>query len=121
MIRYSPSHEWIHIEKNEATVGITAHAQKELGEIVHIELPKIGARLKFGEETAVLESTKAAADVYAPVSGEITEINEELKKNPALLNHTPESKGWLFKMKISDEKELDYLLSHAQYSKEICS
>ncbi len=114
-MRFTESHEWIQLKGSLGTVGITEYAQNELGEIVFIELPKIGRKVKMGEEICVLESTKAASDVYAPVSGKITAVNEALLKNPSLLNQGAESNGWLFRMEISDPKEFDTLLSSEQY------
>jgi glycine cleavage system H protein len=113
MRHYTDSHEWIDV--NTGQVGITVHAQKELGEIVHIELPKIGQQVKMGEELAVLESTKAAADVYAPVGGKVIEVNEAVKRNLALLNEDPEKAGWLFRLEIGKKQELDYLLTEERY------
>ena len=114
-MRFTDSHEWISLQGNEGTVGITHHAQKELGEIVYIQLPKVGDIVKRGAEVCVLESTKAAADVYAPVSGKVTAINEELRSNPALINQDPEERAWLFKMELSNAPEYDKLLSMSAY------
>jgi len=111
-MRFTESHEWIQLKGNIGTVGITEYAKRELGEIVFIELPKPGRKVKMGEEISVLESTKAAADVYAPVSGKITAINEALLKNPSSIN---QESSWLFQMEISDPKELDKLLSLSEY------
>ena len=119
-MRYTDSHEWIRMEGNVGTVGITAHAQKELGEIVFVELPEVGSTIKAGEEVSILESTKAAADVYAPVTGTITAINPLLQKNPQLLNQEPESKGWLFQVEIADPKELEKLLTFSEYQGMVC-
>jgi len=116
MMRYTESHEWIQIKDNVGTVGITDYAQGELGEIVYIELPKVGQKVKAGQETCVLESTKAAADVYAPVSGKIVAINDELVKGPSSINRTAENVGWLFKIELSNPKEIDHLLTRAQYT-----
>jgi glycine cleavage system H protein len=116
-MRYTPSHEWIEIKEGLGTVGITNFAQKELGEIVFIQLPKVGALLKAGEEACVLESTKAAADVYSPASGKVVAVNEELAKSPSLLNKSPESAGWLFKLALSKPEESAKLLSQADYQK----
>jgi glycine cleavage system H protein len=99
--------EWIKIEKNIITVGISSYAAKEIGEILFIELPKVGRKVKKGEEVCILESNKAAFDVYAPISGKIVEVNEKLKKNLKDLNKYPESKGWLFKIESSNLKELE--------------
>lgn len=120
-MKFSDSHEWVLPEKDAAKVGITSHAQKELGEIVFIQLPKIGQVFKAGEEAVILESTKAAADIYSPVSGTVIAINEEVKKNPHLLNESPEDKGWLFKITLSDRSELDTLHNHQQYLELITS
>jgi len=114
-MRFSESHEWIVVNGNVGTVGITDYAQKELGSIVYIELPKVGQLLKLNQETCVLESTKAAADVYAPVSGKVIEINEALKANPSAVNKEAESTGWLFKIELSNPKELDHLMSREKY------
>lgn len=109
-MKFSESHEWVKKEGDVAIVGITDHAQHELGDIVFVELPPIGKIVNKGMEVAVLESTKAASDVYTPVSGEILEVNLDLKDTPELINEFPESKGWLFKIKLKDEAEFDTLL-----------
>lgn len=114
-MKFSASHEWIQVNGNIGTVGITDHAQKELGEVVYIELPAVGKKVKAGQETAVLESTKAAADIYSPVSGEIVEINEKVKKQPHLINSSAEKEGWFFKIKLSDPDELNNLLDRGLY------
>ena len=116
MKKFTPSHEWIHIEDNIGTVGITGHAQKELGEVVYIELPVVGKQVKGGEEVVVLESTKAAADIYSPVSGEIVAINEALKTQVNLINTSPEIDGWLFKISILDPDELNHHLDKSAYT-----
>ena len=115
-MRYTESHEWIEEGGNPKKVGITEHAQKELGDIVYVELPKIGSQVKKGQEVAVLESTKAAADIYAPLSGKIVEVNEKLKENPALLNTSPEQEGWIYKLEGGDG-DLSSLLTKEQYQK----
>lgn len=112
---YTDSHEWVEISKGQGKVGITKHAQKELGEIIYVELPKIGNKIKAGEEICVLESTKAAADVYAPLTGVVCAVNEVLVKNPHALNQDPEGAGWLFQMDLSDVHEVDRLLSLEEY------
>lgn len=117
MVRFTKSHEWIEGKDGVSIVGITNFAQEELGEIVSIELPKVGRNVKMGEEIAVLESTKAAADVYAPISGKIVAINESLKQNPSFVNQFAESKGWLFKIEPSHPKEIENLLTQAEYQK----
>lgn len=116
-MRYTPSHEWIDVKEELGTVGITTHAQKELGEIVFVQLPKIGTVLRVGEEACVLESTKAAADIYAPVSGKVVAVNDEVEKNPQVLNNSPESGGWLFKVVLADPKELEKLMERDVYQK----
>lgn len=113
--KYTPSHEWVRLEGGIATVGITSHAQEELGEIVYVELPQLGKKVGAGEEIVVLESTKAAADIYSPVSGEILEVNTHLKSEPFLINQDAQNKGWLFRIKLSSPSELDTLLTHQQY------
>ena len=116
MLKYTDSHEWIRIEEDGlATVGISEYARDELGEIVYVELPALQTQVNQGEEVVVLESTKAAADMYAPVSGSIIAINEDLKENPELLNESPEDKGWLFKIKINNPQEISSLLKKDEY------
>ncbi len=118
--KYSPSHEWIKIEANQGTVGITEYARGELGDTVYVELPLVGKKVLFGEEVVVLESTKAASDIYAPLSGEITEVNSILKEDLTLLNKDPEGQGWLFKMTLSNIREEEpLLLSLEQYEEMI--
>jgi len=114
-MKYTESHEWIKVEKGIGTVGITRHAQKELGEVVYVELPFVGKHVKAGEEVAVLESTKAAADIYCPVSGEIVEINQSLQDFSHKINEAPETEGWLFKIKVESEVDLEKLLTHLDY------
>ncbi|MGB7977527.1 MAG: glycine cleavage system protein GcvH [Chlamydiales bacterium] len=115
MKHYTESHEWIELNGKAGTVGVTHYAQNELGEIVYIELPKLGLHVKAGQEVAVLESTKAAADVYAPMSGKIIAVNEALRENPASINQSPESASWLFQIEITHPKELDHLLTEQRY------
>ncbi len=114
-MRFAQSHEWISLSDDIGTVGISRYAQKELGEVVYVELPPVGKKVKAGEEVAVLESTKAAADIYAPVSGEIVAVNERLKSEMELLNQSPEKEGWLFQIRVTDTSELDTLLNDKQY------
>lgn len=118
-MKFTESHEWIEINSaaNIGTIGVTKYAQKELGEIVYVELPEVGKNVKAGNEAAVLESTKAAADVYAPVSGTIVEVNSRLKDQPELVNKSPEGEGWIFKIKLTNPKELDTLLNSETYQK----
>lgn len=116
-MKFTDSHEWVKIEGDVATVGITSFAQKELGEIVYVELPRVGKQMQRGEEAAVLESTKAAADVYAPLSGEVIAINQELQTKIDKIHRSPEEEGWLFQLKLSKkEEEEPYLLTHDQYN-----
>ncbi len=116
-MKFTESHEWIKIDNTTGTVGISKYAQKELGDIVYVELPKVGKKVKAGEEAAVLESTKAAADVYSPASGVILEVNSELAHSPDLVNKLPESEGWLYKIELSDITELDRLIEENSYRK----
>ncbi len=116
MIKYTEDHEWMLIEGDIATVGITDHAQKALGDIVFVELPEAGAEFAKGDEAAVVESVKAASEVYAPLSGTITEINGELEVAPDTVNSSPMDGGWFFKMKLSDASELDGTMDEAGYN-----
>lgn len=118
-MKYTDTHEWIRAEEKIGTVGVTDHAQKELGDIVYVELPEVGKKVKAGEEAAVLESTKAAADVYAPVSGTIVEVNEQLGENSQLVNSSAEDMGWLFRIEMSDPAELDNLMDHEHYTAQL--
>jgi glycine cleavage system H protein len=113
---YTPDHEWINIEDHEAAVvGITLHAQDALGDVVFVELPEIGRTLKKGEIAGVVESVKAAADLYMPVSGEIVEVNEALRADPALANTDPMGNGWFFKVHITEMAEFDQLMDTPAY------
>jgi glycine cleavage system H protein len=114
---FTDSHEWISVTGNKGKVGITKHAKSELGEIVYIELPKVGEKVRAGVEICVLESTKAAADVYAPVSGRVSAVHDVLQKDPHALNADPESSGWIFEIELSHPKELDRLMSEKEYAK----
>jgi len=118
-LKYAESHEWIRMENGVGTVGITDHAQAELTDIVFVEPPKVGAVFAAKNSAAVVESVKAASDIYTPVSGEIVEINEELESNPALLNTAPFTDGWIFKIKLSDPSELDALKTPEAYAAQI--
>lgn len=109
MKRKKKSHEWIEIENNLATVGITAYAKKEIGEIVNVDLPKIGQKVRAKEEVCVVESTKSAIDIYSPLSGKIAEVNSGLIEDVDLINRSPEKEGWLFKIEVTDLKELEGL------------
>lgn len=117
--KYTKSHEWIELIGDTGTVGITDHAQNELSDVVFVELPEVGRTVEAGEAVAVVESVKAASDIYSPVSGEITEVNDTLSDDPALVNTAAFTEGWLFKVKVSDSDELEKLLDSIQYAKEI--
>ena len=112
---FTKEHEWIRVEGDVATVGISDHAQEALGDIVFAEVPDEGRSVSKGDDAAVVESVKAASDVYAPVSGDIVEGNGALADDPALINRDPEGEGWFFKLKLSDPSELDGLMSEADY------
>ena len=114
-IRYSKSHEWVLLEGDVATVGITAYAQEALGDVVYVEVPAEGRELAQGKEAAVVESVKAASDVYAPVSGTVVEGNGRLADEPALVNQDPMGEGWFFKLKLADKGELAKLMTKDQY------
>ena len=113
--KYTKDHEWIKLDGDIATVGITNHAQESLGDIVFVELPPIGKVVNAGGEVSVIESVKAASDIYSPVEGEIKETNKELNKDASLINKEAESNGWIFKIKISDTSHLDNLMSFSDY------
>jgi glycine cleavage system H protein len=112
---YSPEHQWIDASSDPAVVGITPHAQDTLGDVVFVDLPAIGARFAAGSVTCVVESVKAAADVFMPASGEVVEVNEALRADPSLANSDPLGAGWFFKVKLSDPSELDRLLDEQAY------
>jgi glycine cleavage system H protein len=114
-VYFTKDHEWLAVDGDNATVGITHHAQEQLGDLVFVDLPKKGRKVKLGEETVVVESVKAASDVYAPATGEITEVNGDLGGDPALVNREAQTGGWLFKMKLSDKSELSSLMDEAAY------
>ena len=113
--RYTRDHEWVRLDGDIATIGITAYASEQLGDVVFVELPAVGRSVKKGEGAAVVESVKAASDVYSPVSGEVTESNESLVDAPATVNEAPESNGWFAKLKVADKSEIDGLLDEAAY------
>ena len=116
-MRYTEDHEWVAVEGDVATVGITNHAQEALGDIVFIELPEVGATYAQGDEAGVVESVKAASDIFAPVSGEVIEVNEALDADNSLANSAPETDGWFMKIRMSDASEFDELLDKAAYDK----
>lgn len=119
-LKYSRTHEWVRQDDEVITVGITDHAQCMLGDLVYVELPEVETSLELGQECAVIESVKAAADIYSPVSGEIVEINESLFDNPQLVNEDPYGKGWLFRIRPF-ENEFQELLSADEYTKQVAS
>ena len=114
--KYSKDHEWVLIENNIATVGITDHAQESLGDIVFVELPEIGKDVLSGNEVSVIESVKAASDIFTPIDGKIIETNNRLNDDASIINKDPENEGWIFKIEISNSKNLDDLMSLEQYN-----
>lgn len=114
-LKYTPTHEWVSIEGKTATVGITDHAQKEISDVVFVETAKIGRQAAQKESVMVIESVKAAFDIYTPVSGKVVAVNEKLKDKPELVNRSPYGDGWLFKIECSDVREIDSLLNETQY------
>ena len=118
-LRYAASHEWAKNDDGVVTVGITEHAQDAMGDLVYVELPEVGQVLAAGDEAGVVESVKAASDIYAPVSGEVIEISEALEDEPELVNNVPYEGGWLFKIQMSEAGDLDNLLTADQYQAQI--
>ncbi|EGI77835.1 glycine cleavage system protein GcvH [Hylemonella gracilis] len=116
MIRFSEEHVWVRVEGDIGVVGITVHAQDTLGDIVFVELPAVGRALAAGDVAGVVESVKAAADVYSPVSGTVTEVNEALREDPALANGSPLDAGWFYKIRLSSRVELDSLMDEDSYA-----
>jgi glycine cleavage system H protein len=114
-IKYSKSHEWAKIDGNSALIGITDHAQHALGDIVFIELPSVGSKVKQGSQFGTIESTKAASELFSPVSGTVSQINKELINNPQWVNQEPFDKGWMIKVTVENSKELDSLMDEAAY------
>jgi glycine cleavage system H protein len=115
-IKYTPDHEWLNVDGDTAIVGITHHAQDALGDVVFVDLPAVGATFAAKDIAGVVESVKAAADVYMPVTGEITEVNEALRADPSLANSDPLGAGWFFKVKLSNPAELDALMDETSYT-----
>jgi glycine cleavage system H protein len=115
--KYTTEHEWLSVEGNIATVGITEHAQQQLGDVVFVDLPTVGKTVEQGKDAAVVESVKAASDVYAPITGEIVEVNQKLVDNPAMVNDDAEGAAWFMKIKIADPKQLDGMMDKAAYDK----
>jgi glycine cleavage system H protein len=118
-LKYAKSHEWVRVAGDTATVGITDHAQHELTDVVFVELPEVGRKIKAGDACAVVESVKTASDIYSPVSGEVSEVNKAVVDNPALVNTEPYDGGWFFKIKLSDTAELSGLMGAEQYTAQI--
>ena len=115
IVRYTKEHEWIRVEDGVGVVGITKYAQEQLGDIVYVELPEVGAKVTQGAEAAVVESVKAASEINAPVAGEVTEVNQDLADNPGTVNTDAMGEGWFFKMKIADPDELARLMDVVDY------
>jgi glycine cleavage system H protein len=115
MLKYTSDHEWVLLDKDIATVGITQFAQEKLGDLVFVQLPKPGTVLQAGAAAAVVESVKAASDVYAPLNGEVIDINQQVVDDPTLVNSDPTGKGWLFKVRVADLSQFDKLLDEAAY------
>ena len=115
MLKFTKDHEWLRIEGEIATVGITPYAQEQLGDLVFVELPQAGRTLEMGGAAAVVESVKAASDVYSPISGEVSEANESIVQEPSLVNSDPMGKGWMFKLKIANAAEIEGLMDEAAY------
>jgi glycine cleavage system H protein len=120
-LRYAQSHEWLRLAGDEGTVGITDHAQAELTDVVYVELPTVGKTVKARDQTCVVESVKAASDIYSPVSGTVTAVNDALTANPALLNTDPYGEGWIYKIKLETADEVAALKTPAEYSEQIGS
>ena len=116
-VRFTKDHEWLRREGNVAVIGITDYAQSQLGDVVYVELPEIGRRIEQGREAAIVESVKAASEVYAPISGEVTDVNDTLAGDPARVNADPMGEGWFLKLQVADPKEFDGLLDEAAYKR----
>ena len=114
-VKYTEDHEWVRVEGDIVTVGITSYAQEQLGDVVFVELPEAGREIERGDEAGVVESVKAASEIYAVVSGEVTEANDALAEDPATVNSDPQGEGWFFKVKIADSSELEGLMDEAAY------
>jgi glycine cleavage system H protein len=117
LLRFTRDHEWIRLDDDLAVVGITDYAQSQLGDVVYVELPEIGRRVEKGKEAAVVESVKAASEVYAPISGEVVEVNEAIAADPAMVNADAMGTGWFFKLRLADPKELGELLDEESYNR----
>ena len=115
-LKYTPEHEWIRVEGNVGTVGITPYAQEQLGDVVFVELPEVGRRAEQGKEIAVVESVKAASEIFAPVTGDVVDVNKALPETPATVNSDPLGAGWFFKVKLADPGQLAKLMDEAAYA-----
>jgi len=115
LLKFTEEHEWLKLEGDIATVGITGHAAKLLGDVVFVQLPEVGATLAKGDGVAVVESVKAASDVYAPLAGEVVEVNQAIVEDPAVVNADPQGAGWFFKLRLEDTKAMDGLMDEAAY------
>ncbi len=115
VVKYTKEHEWVRVDGDTATIGITDYAQTQLGDVVYVELPEPGRKVEKGKEAAVVESVKAASEVYAPLSGEVVAANQGLAEDPARVNSDPMGEGWFFKLRLANAKELDELLDEAAY------
>jgi len=118
-LRYTEEHEWVRLEGDVGTVGITDHAQEALGDIVFVELPEVGCEVNRGDEACAIESSKAASDLYAPVGGMVVEANQAVAENPALVNEDPYGKGWIYKIRLANPKELDGLMDAKAYAAKV--
>ena len=116
---YAESHEWLRVSGDEGTIGISDHAQHELTDVVYVELPKVGAKVEAQSQVCVVESVKAASDIFSPVSGTVTAVNEALSANPALINTDPHGAGWIYKLKLSDPAQTSALKTPAQYTEQL--
>lgn len=120
-LKYASSHEWARLDGDVVTVGITDHAQEALGDLVYVELPDVGATVAAGDEAGVVESVKAASDIYAPVSGEVIAVNEALGDTPEIINTDPYNEGWIYKIRVTDVSELDNLMSGEEYDAQVAA
>jgi glycine cleavage system H protein len=121
MLKFTDEHEWLNLDGDVATVGITAHAAEQLGDVVFVQLPEVGTKLAKGDGAAVVESVKAASDVYAPLSGEVVAVNQSVVNDPASVNADPQGNAWFFKLKLDDVKDMDGLMDQAAYDNLIAS
>ncbi len=116
-LKYTEDHEWVRVEKDRVVVGITEYAQEELGDVVYVDLPAVGEKVKAKETIASIESVKAVSDIFAPISGEVLEVNDDLQHSPELVNQDPYEKGWIAEIEVTDADELEKLLSAEEYQK----